>query len=95
MRKRRSGRQSGDIAPAKDIVRRGVVKVRKANQDIRGQVPIALLIAKILGLFHSQIIGNLFLGQIMIFPQIAQTPVICHKITLYPNSYLDNSMILC
>ena len=92
---RASDGESGDIRPAEDIVRCRLIKVCTANQDIRGQIPISLLIAEILGLLHPQIIGNLFLRQVMIFPQVAQTPVICHVITLYPNSYLDNSMILC
>jgi len=53
-----------------------VIEERKPNQDIGRHVPQASFIKAVLGLLNVQILRDLLLGQVMIFPQISQSGII-------------------
>ena len=67
------------IYSAKEIIRSCFVEISKFEQNSGGNIVFTGFIFGITGLGHSQHLGNLLLGQIMIFPQIADSTV--HRIT--------------
>lgn len=58
----------GVIRAAKNIVGGCFVKNGKGDQDVGGDVPVALLIAEILRLGHVQVFSYLPLCQVVVFP---------------------------
>lgn len=71
----------GIVRALKNVVCGGIVKIGKADQNIRRKIAIALLIAKILGLLHTKIVRYLLLRHVVILTQVPQSPIMCHKIT--------------
>ena len=55
---------------AEDVVGGSLVEIRQGNEDVRGNVPVSLLIAEVLGLRHMEIGGHLPLGEIVVFPAV-------------------------
>ncbi len=64
------------VCELKNVIRRGFVKQRKTNQNIRRKITQAALIAAVLRLLHSEELRDLLLRQIVILTQLPQAPII-------------------
>ena len=63
------------VRAPKQVVRRGPVEIRQANQDVRGDVPQAQLVVAICLPRAGKHLGNCLLRQISVFPQVANSSI--------------------
>ena len=64
------------FADSKNVIGRGFIQPCQSDQHVGGDVPYTPFVAAVLRLFHPKIIGDLLLGQVVIFPQITQSRIV-------------------
>ena len=66
----------GAFFPFCDVVTAHAVEIGQADDEGEGRLPLALLIVGIGGLVHAQLLGQLYLGQVGVLPQVPYPSVV-------------------
>ena len=71
------------IATAGEIIQRNFVKVSQTDEQMEGDCLVTAFVTAIDGLCDSEMVGDLGLGQIGVFSQIADTPEMHDRLLLF------------
>ncbi len=71
------------ITTAGEVIQRNFVKVSQTDEQVEGDCLVTAFVTAIDGLCDSEMVGDLGLGQIGVFSQVADTPEMHDRLLLF------------